>query len=429
MAMEYKRLTFLAASLLLAAGSCTNRTLRLFPTRDSELSSAKAGAIVKSCVDTDALIVDANFPGGNIIVDDIKSDTVYLRPDQRDSSKWWFYWYFRVRGAAGCTIKFQFTDKDPIGTQGPAFSTDGGHTWSWLGRDAVKASSFTYEFDRQSREVQFCFSIPYLEANLYQFLGKYSDNTYLTIRELCRTRKGRSVERLHTGKINGEPKYRVLLTARHHACEMIASYALEGFLETILSDTDVGRWFQNNVEVLAVPFMDKDGVEDGDQGKHRSPHDHNRDYISDSIYPSVQAMKEFVPQWSEGKLKVALDLHCPSLRGRHNEVIYIVGNSDPAIWRQQQEFAAILESVREGLLPYSAESSLAFGSGWNTGANYGKYKSYSRWGGEQPGVSLASTIEIPYANAGTTTVTTDNARAFGRDLAIALRRYLENSTE
>jgi murein tripeptide amidase MpaA len=123
------------------------------------------------------------------------------------------------------------------------------------------------------------------------------------MRELCRTRKGRSVERLHAGKINGEPKYRVLLTARHHACEMIASYALEGFLESILSNTELGHWFQNNVEVLAVPFMDKDGVEDGDQGKHRRPHDHNQDYISDSIYPSVRAMKQFVPQWSERKLK------------------------------------------------------------------------------------------------------------------------------
>jgi hypothetical protein len=440
--MEYKRLSFLVASLLFIAGSCSNRTLCLSPTNNSELSSAKydvlttkqntslnAATIVKSCVDTDVLIVDANFPGGNIIVDNIEGDTVFLRPDQRDSLKWWFYWYFRVRGAAGRTVKFQFTGKNPIGTQGPAFSTDGGHRWVWLGPKSAQDSSFTYVFDRQSREVRFCFSIPYLEADLYQFLRKYSDNMYLTMRELCRTRKGRSVERLHAGKINGEPKYRVLLTARHHACEMIASYALEGFLESILSNTDVGHWFQNNVEVLAVPFMDKDGVEDGDQGKHRRPHDHNQDYISDSIYPSVRAMKQFVPQWSERKLKVAFDLHCPSLRGRYNVGIYLVGSPDAAIWRQQQEFAAILESVREGLLPYSAKSSLAFGSGWNTGANYGKYKSFSRWGGEQPGVCLATTIEIPYANAGTTIVTTDNARAFGRDLAIALWRYLENSTE
>lgn len=373
--------------------------------------------------------IDADFPGGNIIVERIEGDTIFLRPDQRDSSTWWFYWYFRVRGAAGRTLEFQFTGRNPIGTQGPAFSTDGGHTWSWLDSKAVKDSSFTYEFEQKRRDVRFCFSIPYLEDNLRQFLKKYVNNSYLAVHELCRTREGRSVERLHAGKINGNPKYRVLLTVRHHACEMIASYTLEGLLEVILSDTALGRWFQNNVEVLVVPFVDKDGVEDGDQGKNRRPHDHNRDYNNSSIYPSVKMIRNFVPQWSNTKLKVFLDLHCPYIRGNNNEVIYLVGSSDSAIWREQQEFAKILESVREGELPYSAKSSLPFGTGWNTAANYGQSKSSSRWAGEQPGVRLAATIEIPYANVGTTVVTADNARAFGHDLARALRRYLKNSNK
>jgi hypothetical protein len=373
--------------------------------------------------------IDADFTGGNIIVERIEGDTIFLRPDQRDSSTWWFYWYFRISGAAGRTLKFQFTGNNPIGTQGPTFSTDGGLTWSWLDWRAVKDSSFIYKFEQHGRDVRFCFAIPYLEDNLRQFLKKHTSNSHLAALELCRTRKGRTVERLHAGKINGIPKYRVLLTARHHACEMIASYTLEGLLEVILSDTALGRWFQNNVEVLAIPFVDKDGVEDGDQGKNRRPHDHNRDYNNISIYPSVKAIRNFVPKWSNNKPKVFIDLHCPHIRGNNNEFIYFVGSSDPAIWREQQEFAKILESVHEGELPYSAKSSLPFGTAWNTVVNYGKSKSSSRWGGEQPGVLLATTIEIPYANVGTTVVTADNARAFGRDLARALRRYLENSSK
>jgi hypothetical protein len=139
------------------------------------------------------------------------------------------------------------------------------------------------------------------------------------------------------------------------------------------------------------------------------------------------------------------------ISGKYNEVIYIVGSSNPATWQQQKEFAAILESVREGPrfgpdprlcggdvipaeagitaegLPYRAESSLPFGTAWNTAANYGQYKSCGRWAEEQPGVRLATTIEIPYANVGEVIMTADNARAFGRDLAGALRYYLENS--
>jgi len=378
---------------------------------------------------TGAFIIDTAFPGGNVIVDRIEGDTVFLRPDQRDSSTWWFYWYFRVRGAAGRTLTFQFEGNNPIGTQGPAVSTDGGSAWKWLGPGAVKNSSFTYAFDARSRDVRFCFSIPYLEADLHEFLRRHKDDSHLTVRQLCRTRKGRAVELLQAVKINSDPKYRILLTARHHACEMIASYTLEGLLEAVLAETDLGRWFRNNVEILAVPFVDKDGVEDGDQGKNRKPHDHNRDYAGESIYPTIQAIRRFVPQWSRGQLDVLLDLHCPYIRGKNNEVIYLVGSSDPAIWKQQQKFAAILESVKTGSLPYAAQSSLPFGKDWNTAKNYGEQKSSSRWGAEQPGIRLATTIEIPYANVGDTIVTADNARAFGRDLALALQHYLENTSE
>ncbi len=104
-----------------------------------------------------------------------------------------------------------------------------------------------------------------------------------------------------------------------------------------------------------------------------------------------------------------------------------MGSPDSAIWREQQEFAGILESACEGSLPYSAESSLPFGAVWNTADNYAAHKSCSRWAGEQAGVRLATTIEIPYANVGATVVTADNARAFGRDMARALRQYLERS--
>ena len=40
------------------------------------------------------ICVDANFPGGNIVVDSIAGDLVTLRPDLRDTEGDWFYWYF-----------------------------------------------------------------------------------------------------------------------------------------------------------------------------------------------------------------------------------------------------------------------------------------------------------------------------------------------
>ena len=42
-----------------------------------------------------------------------------------------------------------------------------------------------------------------------------------------------------------------------------------------------------------------------------------------------------------------------------------------------------------------------------------------------PGVKVAATVEFPYANAREHDVTPDRARAFGGDLAVAIREYLK----
>jgi len=372
--------------------------------------------------------IDADYPGGNIIVERIEGDTAYIHQDISDTKgEWWFYWNFRVCGAAGRKLKFQFTNKNPIGVHGPAVSTDTGKNWSWLGAASVKGSSFSYSFAEDAGEVRFCFTMPYQQVDLQRFLKRHANNPNLLVKELCKTRKGRTVERLHLGRLQGEPTYRVLLTCRNHACETMASYVLEGILEAALAKTDDGRWFRENVEIMSVPFMDKDGVEDGDQGKNRKPHDHNRDYSGKSIYPSVRTIRQFVPKWSRGRLKVAFDLHCPGIRGTHNEVIYIVGSPYPAIWREQCKFAKVLETVLTGSLNYRAKDNLPFGTAWNTAKNYSAGKSCSRWTSELEGIRLGASFEIPYANADGQSVTAESARAFGRDLARAIRRYLEKT--
>jgi predicted deacylase len=372
-----------------------------------------------------AFRVDADFPGGNIVVERVEGDQVFLRQDVRDTQGDWFWWCFRVRGAAGRTLRFQFTRGDVIGVCGPAVSADGGRTWVWLGRAAVKGTAFPYVFPADADEVRFGFAVPYTEADLKAFLQRHSRTEHLKAETLCKSRKGRDVELLRVGRLDGEPDHRVVLTARHHCCESMASFALEGLLDAILAADADGVWFRRHVECLVVPFADKDGVEAGDQGKNRRPRDHNRDYAGESLYPEVAAIRRLVPAWAGGRLRVALDLHCPHIRGPYNEFIYFVGTPDAANWERVQRFAALLEATRTGPLPYSAKNNLPYGQGWNTAKNYGGGKSFSRWAGEVPGLWAATSLEIPYANASGEVVTPDTARAFGRDLARALRRFLE----
>src|SRR5262249_28983730 len=81
---------------------------------------------ITPCQAADALQLDADFPGGNIVLENVKSDDVYFHQDLRDTSGDWFYWYFRVRGSQGRTLTFHFTKGNPVGVLGPAVSTDAG---------------------------------------------------------------------------------------------------------------------------------------------------------------------------------------------------------------------------------------------------------------------------------------------------------------
>jgi len=370
----------------------------------------------------ECIVIDCDFPGGNIIVDAIEGDTVSLHQDVRDTEGDWFYWYFRIRGAKNRRLNFRFTRGNVNGVLGPAVSTDVGKTWRWLGKDVVGDATFRYSFEEDVEEVRFCFAMPYLEANLRDFIKRHAGNRSLKVDVLCKTNKGREVELLRLGRLDGKCNHRVLLACRHHACEMMASYALEGIMEAVLDDTDCGRWFKENVEFLVVPFMDKDGVEDGDQGKNRKPFDHNRDYAGDSIYPSVRILRQLVPQWSEGNLRFALDMHCPWIRGQQNEVIYFVGGPDEENWGRVKHFSSILEEVQTGPLVFSSKNNLPFGEEWNV--NTGPRKSFSRWAEELPGILIGTSIEIPYANASGRAVTAETAKSFGYDLACALYHFL-----
>ncbi|MFH1740154.1 MAG: M14 family zinc carboxypeptidase [bacterium] len=369
--------------------------------------------------------IDAEFPGGNIVVDKIDGTRVFLHQDLCDTEGDWFYWHFRVRDAEGQTLTFEFTQSNVIGVMGPAISRDKGLTWSWLGSASVHEQSFPYTFGETDRDIRFCFAIPYLEADLQRFLQRHSGNSHLRVTTLCQSRKGRAVEKLHLGRIDGPCDYRVLLTCRHHACEMIASYVLEGIMESVLTGDDEDAWLRENVEFVAIPFMDKDGVEEGDQGKNRKPRDHNRDYLGESLYPSVKALRTFVPRWSQGTLRIAVDLHDPYIRGTHNEWIYFVGGPNQDIWNHVQQFSSILASVQSGPLLYDPKNNLPFGQAWNNGENYDKGKSCARWASELPGIRVATSLEIPYAQSSGTPVSAENAKAFGVDLAKAIARYLQ----
>ncbi len=365
------------------------------------------------------LAIDADFPGGNIVVEQVTETTARVHQDLRDTSSDWFYWAFRLRDAQGRDVRITFTGSNPIAGRGPAVSDDGGASWRWLGPESVDGQTISYRVP-DSADVRLAMHIPYLETDWHRFVGRLGGSTPWVADTLCTSEHGRPVERLRLGRLDGSARYRLLFTARHHCCEAMASYVLEGMVSAMADSA----WYAENVEALVVPFVDKDGVEQGDQGKNRRPRDHNRDYDDRARYASVKALMAQVPTWSEGGLSLALDLHCPWIRGEWNEHPYFVGLPDPANWRRVEALARCLASSDHGPLPYSASRNLAFGTAWNTNANTTEGRTFAGWAATLGPTVTASTLEFPYAVIDGQEVTPDQARAFGRGLAEAIERWL-----
>lgn len=374
--------------------------------------TALATAAVSQAIRADdpAVTIRTDFPGGNAVVVKNAGAVVELAPDLRGGRDW-FYWCFEAIAVRPGEVVFTFPPKvagfanGAVGHQGPAVSTDGGKSWKWMGNDTavVRGRSFSHTFSKSGEAVRFAVAIPYLQADWEAFVARHTGNPHMETSVLTKSRKGRAVELVRVGR-PGPGVTAVLVTARHHACETIASFAMEGLIESAASDTPAGAAFRKKYVLYAVPFVDKDGVEDGDQGKWRKPHDHNRDYGDMPLYPEVKAIQEL----GEAKdVRAALDLHCPTLVMDDHQVMYFAGAADvPA---HNKDAVTQLARRIKGEMPKGAPAGPLV---WLKMADQDRAAHFNGHFGRRPGILVSATLEIPYAPRGAA-MGPDSVRSYG----------------
>ncbi|MDF2667881.1 MAG: hypothetical protein K0R67_187 [Paenibacillus sp.] len=361
------------------------------------------------------LIINSKYAGGNIHVVSIDEPVVKVEQEMRDTEGWWFYWNFRVESVKAQTVTFEFQNGEVIGPWGPAVSTDG-IRWDWLGADSVTtAHSFQYEFG-DAEIVYFCFSLPYQLHHFESFYSRISNHSLVTRKLFTYSEQLRPVPLLLIG--NPFADQHIIMTSRHHACESPPSYLLEGLLEHYLAQTESS--FLKHFLIHFIPFVDIDGVENGDQGKSRAPHDHNRDYILNPIYNSTKAIADYVKLHD---LAVGIDFHSPFKWGGRNDTPFIVKKASPRK-EENERFGRLLQSMTShragsGDITYDPVHDIEMGEDWNQphGTNCSAYF-------ERQNMKLVFTFEFPYFGKDSMIFTPDKCRLFGTDFAQALEAYL-----
>lgn len=344
--------------------------------------------------------IHSNFIGGNITVINQNGNDIYLENQLRDTTEDWFYFAFCVEGAEGKELNFHFKQNNRLGYFGPAVSHDL-KNWKWLNN--VNGESFTYKFGKTENKVFFAHSMLYHPERFLHL----ADELKLSIKELCKSRKGRSVPSVQFGDGNKS----IILTARHHACESTGSYVLEGVLREF-AERPV-----DDVKILCVPFVDYDGVTDGDQGKARYPHDHNRDYNDESIYPETSAIREYA---DKNGCNYGFDFHSPWHKGGENDNIFIVRNSIEKLERIER-FSRILEKeITADSMKYSSANDHPPMTTWNKQPNF----SFGYTMMHRKECDLALSLETAYFGTADDKISAEKMIEFGRCYAKAIKKYM-----
>ena len=344
--------------------------------------------------------IHQNFPGGNIRVVDIDGSTVCLDNELRDTTIDWFYWAFCIEGAAGQTLTFRFPQKR-LGYAGPAISHDG-KSWHWLGA-GEEPNAFTYTFAEGEERVYFAHHTLYPTERFDALLARHG----LQAETLCTSLRGRAVPYVRVG--GGGRK--LILTARHHACESPGSYVLEGVLAELLAHP------LPDTTLICVPFVDYDGVIDGDQGKSRAPYDHNRDYLPDtpSIYPETAAIRAL----AEGGVCYGFDFHAPYHTGGRNDTVFVVRKCVENTAKYDRFGAYFEASLSADAMRYALQNDMQPGISWNSPDTpcFGVYMQATA------GAELSFSLETTYFGPDNNRFTPDAAIALGHSFAQALHCY------
>ena len=305
------------------------------------------------------MLLHKDFLGGNIKVIEQNGDTFVLENELRDTAGDWFYWAFCVEGAKNRTVTFQL-QKNRLGYWGPAVSYDLVN-WHWLdsAENNENGDAFTYHFSENENKVYFAHHMLYHPERFLRFAKEHN----LAVEQLCKGYKGSSIPCVTFGDGNQS----VILTSRHHACESTGTYVLEGVLAELIENPIP------DTKVFCVPFVDYEGVIRGDQGKGRSPYDHNRGYSYDqeSIYPECEAIKEYAK--SNG-CHFAFDFHSPWHKWGENDTVFIVQNNTEQLDRFNTFGELLEESITSASLKYAHKNDYPPETGWNKGGSrFAKY--------------------------------------------------------
>jgi hypothetical protein len=327
--------------------------------------------------DAPRLRISSDFPGGSAKVLSIDPDnnTVHITPAGDPKRGWPCWWYFRLDNAAtGKPVVLEVTANQGMVRTGDgdntrklpanyslpeyaAFSTDGTN-WEHTAKGERQDDHSTYRINAPTSTLWLAWGPPFTLKDADQLIQKTCDLCpYAKSFVLARTRGGRPVSgvRISQPGAAGGPRYGVWIQARQHAWESGSSWVAQGFVEWLVSNDPAAESLRQKADIVIIPVMDVDSVEEGQGGKEQIPHDQDEDWHPKPYFPEVAAgMKSLYALAQAGRLDLLLDLHNPGFSAR--DIDFYVAPTQllpPERVANEQNFFNIVKEQMTGAIKFN----------------------------------------------------------------------------
>ena len=376
-----------------------------------------------------ALRVDSSFPGGSGTVEEIDQDQrlIRIKPTAHKDRGWDCWWYVKVTGLMpGERIVLEVGDAPWATPERAALSTDNS-VWTQTAAGQKEGKRIRYTVSVDSEQVWLAWGPPFTHLDAEKLVRETAQACeFATKFELCRTRDNRPVSSLRFKKMNrvdsNKKPFGIWIQARQHAWESGSSWVCRGLVEWLASDHPRAENLRQMSDITVVPVMDIDNVAIGAGGKNQVPHDHNRDWGDKPHWPSVSAAIERIKAMDDDdRFDLFIDLHNPGANSR-SPFFYISPRADleSLTLRNLDRFLATARADMTGPLAFRGEtheSGPSYDKRWR---NISKNWVSSNTSPHVVAVTLETAWNTPNSN-------TDGYRAVGRQLGLAMERYLRTN--
>jgi len=370
------------------------------------------------------LIVSAAFSGGSARVEGVDQDsrTIRILPGGPAERGWVCWWFFKVEGIKKGETLILDVGGGVWATPDQAFFSLDNKEWQQLPAGERQKDRIIYKQRINAVEAWFAWGPPFVLADARELVERAAKaSPHARPFELCKSKDGRAVPALRVAQpgVKDDERLGIWVQARQHAWESGSSWVCRGFVDWLVSEDERAQALRRKAVITVVPIMDVDNVERGAGGKNQKPHDHNRDWGKEPVWPEVQAAIEQLRAQSRAKrLDLFMDLHNPGPGDR--QPFFFVPPADVLTPPGRQNHDAFLEAARKEitgplkLAPQPRESGPKYDPSWE--------KISGNWVARNgPGHVVAVCLETAW---NTPQSTPENYRRVGRELGLAVERYL-----